>query len=213
MIDAKVGFPKSYIVLFPLMGMGLFVVLYIIAALNYPGGSWAFTDQNGFSFWNNYLCDLLDDYAVNGTLNDARFFARAALGLLCASLLLLWYHLPKLFKNKSTNLIIMRLSGFLALIVTLFIASGTHDIIIRIAGLFGVVAFVTLFIELHKIRFNNLLIFGLFCLMIFFINYYIYETGSYIEMLPVIQKITFISFIVWFVLLDVSLYRSLKRKH
>jgi len=209
-MNTKADYSKSYVLLFPLSGMGLFVVLYIIAAMNYPGGSWAFTDHNGFSFWNNYLCDLLDEYAINGKLNDTRFFARAALGVLCASLLLLWYHLPKLFVNKSLNLNIMSLSGFLALFVTLFLASGTHDVIVRISGVLGIIALITAVIELYKIKSFRLLILGLFCLFIFFVNYYIYESDSYIRALPVIQKITFVSFILWFALLDISLYRSLK---
>jgi membrane-associated HD superfamily phosphohydrolase len=210
MIQVKVDFSKSNILLLPLSGMALFVLLYIIAAINYPGGSWAFIDQNGFSFWHNYLCDLLDEYAINGELNTARFFARAALAVLCVSLILLWYHLPKLFSAKSINRTVMWLAGLLSLVITLFLASGTHDLIVRIAGFFGVIGLFTAVIELYKGHFYGLMIFGLFCLTIFFVNYYIYETSIYIEVLPLIQKITFISFIIWFVLLGVSLYRSLK---
>ncbi|SDS18562.1 hypothetical protein SAMN04515667_1601 [Formosa sp. Hel1_31_208] len=210
MTPTKSNFPKYYIAFFPVIGIGMFVLLYIIAAFKYPGGSWDSIEQSGFSFWNNYLCDLLDSHAVNGAPNDARLFARAALGILCASLLLLWYHLPKLFVKKSTNLWIMRLSGFLALIVMLFIASETHDSIVRIAGVFGVIAIISLIIELHKIRFRTLQHLGIFCVIIFFINYFIYETGSYIHLLPVIQKITFSCFILWFVLLAISLYQHLK---
>ena len=209
-MNFKNGFPKLYILILPLLGMGLFLVLYVIAAINYPGGSRIDTNQIGFSFYNNYLCDLLDDFAINGELNIARFFARAALGLLCASLMLLWYHLPKLFSVTSINRTIMRLSGLVSLFITLFLASGTHDLILRIAGVFGIIAVFTASIELYKSQLYKLMFFGILCLCIFFANYYIYETGIYIELLPLIQKITFIAFIIWFATLGSSLYKNLK---
>ena len=198
--------------LIPLAGMGIFVVLYVLAAINYPGGSWMVLDQEGFSFWNNYLCDLLDLYAINGDLNPARFFARGSLAVLCVSLILLWYYLPGLFSNKSTNLIVMWLAGILALAITMSLTSGTHDITVRIAGFFGVIAFISCFVELYKAKYFSLLILGIICLLIFLGNYYIYETGTMIRSLPVIQKVTFICYILWFALLDISYYKFLKLK-
>ncbi|MGB5459948.1 MAG: hypothetical protein WBM91_07980 [Eudoraea sp.] len=204
--------PKPSVLLIPLAGMGIFVVLYVLAAINYPGGSWMVLDQEGFSFWNNYLCDLLDLYAINGDLNPARFFARGSLGVLCVSLILLWYYLPGLFSNKSTNLIVMWLAGILALAITMSLTSGTHDITVRIAGFFGVIAFISCFVELYKAKYFSLLILGIICLLIFLGNYYIYETGTMIRSLPVIQKVTFICYILWFALLDISYYKFLKLK-
>ena len=209
-MGAKSGFIKPYLILFPLAGIGLFAFLYALSALNYPGGSWNFTDRTGFSFWHNYLCDLLDDYAINGEVNTARFFARAALGILCVSLFWIWFSLSKLFTIKSINLTIMRLSGLLSLVVTLFLGSGSHDLILRIAGICGAIAMITCIVELYKIRYYKLLKLGVFSLIIFFLNYFIYETGYYIKILPVLQKITFISFIVWFVFLDIQLYIRLR---
>lgn len=209
-MKAKTGFIKPIIMLLPLVGIGLFVLFYTLSALNYPGGSWNFSNQTGFSFWHNYLCDLLDDYAINGEVNSARFFARIALGVLCASLILIWLSLPKLFTIKSFNLTIMRLAGLLSIIVTLFLASGTHDFILRIAGIFGAIAIITCLVELYKIKYDKLLMLGVFCLLVFLANYFIYETNYYIKILPVLQKLTFISFIVWFVFLDIQVYRKLR---
>lgn len=194
--------------LLPLLGIGLFVLLYILSALNYPGGSWIFPNQDGFSFWHNYLCDLLDVYAINGEINSARFYAIIALGFLCTGLFWLWFYLPRLFENKNTNQSIMRISGLLSLITIVFLALGNHDKVVRIAGFFGMIAFITSSIELFKAGYKNLFLFGVFCLLVFLVNYYIYETGLFIKSLPVIQKITFMLFISWFICLDVALYRK-----
>ena len=204
-----VGPTSKFPLLIALLGIGSFVFFYIMAALNYPGGSWVFPNKKGFSFWHNYLCDLLDSYAINGELNTAQFYAIAALGSLCIGLFWLWFYLPRLFETKSFNLKIMKISGLISLIIIFFLASGNHDTIVRIAGFFGVIAFITCSIELFKADYLNLSLLGVLCLVIFLINYYIYETGFFTESLPVIQKITFVVFIIWFISLDVALYRSL----
>lgn len=200
---------KPNILLIPLVGMGLFLVLYLLAAFNYPGGSWVSPNQDGFSFWHNYLCDLLDIYAINGETNSARPYAIAALGLLCIALFWLWYNLPRLFKTKNFNQKVMKGSGILSLLTIFFLASGNHDKIVRIAGVLGIIAFVTCSIELFKTGYKYLFFAGILCLSVFLINYYIYETGLFIKSLPVIQKITFVLFISWFICLDVALYRKL----
>lgn len=212
-IDILPVVPRPSVLLLPLAGIVLFVVLYIMAALNYPGGSWVVMDQEGFNFWNNYLCDLLDRNAINGEINPARFFARGSLGVLCASLILLWYFLPALFSKKSINVVVMWLAGLMALVITMSLTSGTHDITVRIAGIFGVIAFISCFIELYNAKYYSLVYFGIACLLIFLVNYYIYETGTLIRSLPVIQKLTFICFILWFSFLDISYYKYLKQKN
>lgn len=196
--------------LLPLGGMGSFILFYIIAAMNYPGGSWVSLDQDGFSFWNNYLCDLLDFYAINGEINSARFYAIIALGFLCAGLFWLWFYLPRLFENKSTNQSLMQISGLLSLITIVFLALANHDTVVYVAGFFAVIALISCSIELFKEGFKNLFLLGVFCLLVFLINYYIYESRLLIKSLPVVQKFTFILFISWFVCLDVALYRKLK---
>ena len=202
----------SLLLLLPLLGMGLFVFFYVIAALRYPGGSWVEPDQEGFSFWYNYLCDLLDQNAINGELNTARFHARAALGFLCISVILLWSYLPRLFSNKSLNLKLMWFTGIASLITIMLLAADTHDSTVRIAGFLGGVALISCFVELFKARYYKLFTFGMVCFIVFLINYYCYETGLFLHSLPMIQKITFVLFLVWFVLLDISMYHKLKSK-
>ncbi|SHJ13297.1 hypothetical protein [Algibacter luteus] len=198
------------ITLLPILGIALFVLFYIIAALFYPEGSYASPNQSGFSLKNNYLCDLLDNRAINGVFNSARTYARIALGILCFSLILFWYQLSKLFDRKNRSQTIMSIAGMLSMLITLFLASGIHDFIIRIAGVFGVIALLISFIELYKANYYKLLLIGIICLLLFLTNYYIYETELLIDILPLIQKVTFLSFISWFILLSVHIYRKLR---
>ncbi|MEZ2415578.1 hypothetical protein ACA086_11490 [Muriicola sp. E247] len=202
--------PGQYTLLIPFLGMACFVILYLIAAIVYPGGSAMNPQQIGFSFWNNYLCDLLDEFAINGSLNTARLYARLALGVLCTSLMLLWFYLPKLFERKTLNQYIMWFSGLLAFLVVFFMAGNSHDLIVRIAGAFGFIAFISCSRELLRTGYYRLGLLGLFCLLIFAVNYYIYETGINIILLPLIQKITFVSCLIWFFGLNYCLMKRLK---
>ncbi len=203
---------KNYktIVVVPYLGMLVFLLLYVLAALHYPGGSYSHPNAKGFSFWDNYLCDLLDTYTITGVTNGARNWARMALLVLCSSLMYLWFHLPKLFPAKNSNMKLLKFAGIGALVITLFMTAGNHDVVVRIAGLFGVVGMLTLFVELFRAKYYKLFGCGMYCLLILLVNYYIYETEVYLAALPVIQKITFVSFIVWFLLMDFSLYKRLK---
>lgn len=201
---------QRMIILLSLAGMLLFVIFYIIAAVNYPGGSYASFEQIGFSIKHNYLCDLLDANGVNGDHNNGNVYARIALGFLCLSVIIVWYYLPKLFAAKSKNQIVMSSAGVLAMITTFFLASGGHDIVVRIAGIFGLITLVTCLIELYRYKHYLLFALGIVCLIQFLANYYIYESGQLILALPAIQKFTFISFILWFVILDLAIYKKMK---
>ena len=202
--------PASYMLLLPILGIVVFIGLYIIAALTYPGGSAIYPGHTGFNFWNNYLCDLLDEYALNGELNTARFYARMALTSLCTSLLLLWFYLPKLFNKASVNLTIMWISGLVSLLTVFFLAAQTHDIIVRISGVFGAISFITGTFELYRAGYYKLSFLGILSLFIFLVNYYIYETGIYIWALPSNQKVTFVVCLSWFLSLNLQLFKKLK---
>ncbi len=193
----------------PLAGILVFVLLYMLAASRYPGGSYAVPRQEGFSYTHNYLCDLLDEEAINGELNTSRFFARWSLGVLCASLLILWYQLPKIFNSAGWKVFLIRGFGMLSLGTLIFLAEDTHDRTVRIAGIFGVMALFGFSIELYRAGYRNLFLIAVMNLLIFLLNYYIYETGTFRMALPLIQKFTFLLFMFWFVLLALALYRKL----
>ncbi|MFN7116301.1 MAG: hypothetical protein ACK4TA_05840, partial [Saprospiraceae bacterium] len=60
---------RLWLRLTPLVGIVLFLVLYIVAAFYYPGGSNADHSAKGFSIVHNYWCDLLAIGAKNGQIN------------------------------------------------------------------------------------------------------------------------------------------------
>ncbi len=209
-MNGKATYKKPIGLLIPILGMLLFVFFYFKAAFLYPGGSQFSPTAEGFSFLNNYLCDLLDRTTVYGAPNPSNRPARLALFLLCSCLTVLWYYLPKLFKRKGLHLAVVRVAGISSMVITLFLSSNSHDLVIYIAGIMGLLAIVITIIALFREGYQELFALGIFCLAIFLLNFYIYETEILITALPAIQKITFLSFIGWFALLDISLYRKMR---
>jgi len=189
---------KAFLQLLPFLGIDLFLLFYVIAAIKYPGGSYADPLHEGFSFFNNYLCDLLDDQAIIGVENTASTYARLSLAMLCLSIIMIWAYLPKLFARKSISHPIIQITGISSMVVTIFLREGMHDPVLRIAGVLGAIALIATFIELYKHQFYKLLIFGIICMALVATNFYIYETGNFILQLPIIQKITFVFCIGWF---------------
>ena len=197
----------------PVLAMALFVLFYVVAALKYPGGSWNDPQHTGFSIWNNYLCDLLDTYAINGSVNTARIWSIIALAVLCSGLFYLWYHLPILFVNRNKGVKIMWWAGMLAFISTLTLSAKTHDISVWMSGFFGTTALVALIAELVRNNYVTLYPLGILCLFVFLMNYGIYETRFGIEILPAFQKVTFTLFFLWFLQLNRVLYKVNRKIH
>jgi hypothetical protein len=68
-----------------------FGVLVSAAAAVYPGGTWLRRRSPGFSFWNNFWCDLLSTRALNGQDNLlGASLARAAFGCFALALFQFW---------------------------------------------------------------------------------------------------------------------------
>ncbi len=188
----------------------LFIVFYIFAAIEFPGGTYANPRQKGFSIAENYLCDLLDDFTYLLQDNPAKIYARVALGFLCLGIFLFWYHLPFLFRTKTNPQNVMRFSGMLAMFVCVFLTARNHDIITWVAGILGSVAMILSFKELFKSGYKGYMVFGIICLLLILLNYYIYESGTWRNALPVVQKVTTLAGMAWFVVLNIKLLTQLE---
>ena len=200
------------ILLLPVFGAVVFVVLYFVAAFLYPGGSQADKNSAGFSWINNYWCNLLNDRAVNGQLNPAKPVALWAMVILSATLSSFWFSFPRYSGVHKRIAQAIRISGVLAMAIALFLFTKLdHDLVINLASFCGVVATAGTLLGLYKIRWYGLFFFGLFNLLLVGINNYFYYTQNLIVYLPVVQKISFAAFLGWICSIDVCLYQRAVR--
>ncbi len=197
---------KKIWMLVPVFGALLFLGLYITSTFLYPGGSQMDRHAVGFSWLNNYWCNLLDNYALNGKLNPAKPFAMAGMVVLCLTIAFFWVIFPKHVESGKGNSLMIQLSGSLSMTVAMFISTELHDQIITIAGLFGVITIIGSFIILYKIKWYGLLILGSINLFLLVLCEYFYHVKDFMVYLPVVQKISFFTYLIWICSMDLKFY-------
>jgi hypothetical protein len=77
--------------------LGVAAVQLAIAATLYPGGSWVNRGQPGYGFWNNFICDLARDRAINRNLNPGAAWGRGGQWTLELTAAVFWLCVPALF--------------------------------------------------------------------------------------------------------------------
>ncbi|MBC7850457.1 MAG: hypothetical protein H7Y31_12020 [Chitinophagaceae bacterium] len=200
---------KDSWILSPVLGAILFLVLYLVATFLYPGGSQANINSIGFSWKHNYWCNLLNEIAINGQPNPARPVAMTAMIILCATLTLFWYFLPRYFTIAKFGKLVIQISSVLTAVVgMLFFTRIDHDVVTNLVSFFGLIATVATIIALYKSKWYGLFSFGLFNVLLVALNNFFYYGQDLIVYLPVIQKISFGSFLIWICSIQISLYKK-----
>jgi len=202
---------KRLWILTPILGTGLFAMLYFIASLYYPGGSQFDKNSVGFSWTNNYWCNLLDDVAINGKKNTAQPIALTAMSILCITLTFFWLQFPKHTNLDKKYKLTIQVCGTMATVIGLFLFTKfDHDLITNLASLFGLIAIAGTFIGLHKNGWKTLFYFGLLNIMFVIVNNFLYYDKDLISYLPVVQKITFATFLTWICCITIKIYDTVK---
>ena len=200
---------QRYLSLMPVAGSLIFVFLYFIATLFYPGGSQANIHSVGFSWRNNYWCNLLNNNSINGQHNTAKPIAMMAMIVLCLSLSYFWISFPVILNLHKRLKRVIQFSGVLAMLAAfLLFTNFNHDIVTNIASAFGMIAIVATFAGLFKAKWFGLFTLGLFNIVLIAVNNYLYYTKGLLVYLPVIQKISFAFFLIWISSISLRLYRK-----
>ncbi len=200
---------KNIWVLTPTFGTILFVCFYLGATLYYPGGSQIDKNSIGFSWINNYWCNLLNDQAINGQQNPAKPIAVTGMFVLCVTLTIFWFLFPKLIALKKALKLSIQVSGIISMIFAFLLFTNiNHDLVTNLASFFGLIATFGTFIGLYQKKWNRLFFVGLLNILLVVLNNYVYYTKGLIIYLPVIQKITFATFLIWICWIDINLFRK-----
>ena len=194
----KLNQPNRIWILAPLFGNILFVIFYIIAAVLYPGDSNVNRFSTGYSWSENYWCNLLNDTAINGQINTAKPIAVVAMVILCISLSSFWILFPLLTQLKTNLRYLIQLPGILSMITAfLLLTNVDHDIAVNTASFFGAIAMAGTIWALYKMGWRNLFFLGLGNAFLIGLNNFLYHTAQ-MTYLPLVQKFTFLSFLFWF---------------
>jgi hypothetical protein len=198
---------KNIWLLTPFFGTLIFVLLYFVATVFYPGGSQADKNAIGFSWINNYWCNLLNETAINGHPNPAKPIALTGMFVLCCTLSCFWFIFPTQINISKTLQRTIQVSGILAMTVAFFLFTHlNHDLVTNLASSFGAIATIGTFIGLYKNKLFALFAFGLLNILFVALNNLCYYNNDLIVYLPVIQKISFATFLVWVCCINIKLF-------
>jgi len=215
-LTAQSNRSKNSWILTPFIGSFLFVILYVIAAFLYPGGSGADKTAIGYSWTNNYWCNLLSEKAFNGQANTARPVAVIAMFILCLSLSTFWILFPVVTQLKKYHKLLIQVAGTLCMLTSFLLLTGIdHDLAVNTSSAFGLIAMTGTLIALYQLKCPSerpsrpgkwLFVIGLFDLLLVALNNYLYHSNE-MTYLPIVQKFSFLSFLVWFSVISIALYQ------
>jgi hypothetical protein len=178
------------------VGIFIAIILLIISTFYYPGGSQLDKNAIGFDWRNNYLCNLFNEKAVNGAYNPARYWAIGGMFFLCASFALFFVRFSKKIpRKKDANII--QYSGIGSMFSAFLLITPYHDTMTIFASTFGLITLFYITVFTFK---SNLTLFkylSVACLIILYLNNYIYYTQNGLIWLPILQKISLLSIIIW----------------
>ena len=196
----------------PIFGTLLFVILYCVATLFYPGGSQVDKSSIGFSWTNNYWCNLLNETAINGQPNPAKPIALTGMFVLCLTLSFFWFIFPRQINTSKNLKLSIQVPGILAMTVAFLLFTNiNHDLVTNLASLFGAIATIGTFIGLYKNKWFGLFAFGFLNILLVGLNNLCYYNNELIVYLPVIQKISFAAFLIWVCCIDIKLFHGTEK--
>ena len=193
-IPNKREFTRSktkYLPYFPIIGMVLYTIIFTFAASAYPGGSINHPKADAYSFYHNFLCDVMNPITQSGRINNARSLAVISHLILSFTMISFFYILPKMFPEKNRNTKLIAYFGIATMTVFIFMYTEYHDLIVTITGVIGTIALIPFFIELHKYKNKGLKQLAYLCYALSIIVFFIFVTKIGFYYLPFLQKITF----------------------
>lgn len=201
----------KWLLLIPTYCVVAFVALFISATFYYPGGSQLNHFQSGFSWSDNYLCNLLGKYAVNGHRNEARIIGITAVMILGYGIGFFYYVFSPFFELRWLWRNIVRTFGVFSMIFAVLLFTNYHDLVLNIAGISGAVAISGTLLALERNHSYGLTWLGFFCCIFLILNAYIYYSGVLIHWLPTIQKLAIITLLLWITGMNITYYKLITR--
>ena len=178
---------KKYAVLICLITS---VIFLLIAAFEYPGGSLPDKNSIGFGWSKNFISNLFEPYAINGSENPGRIWAIIGMAFHSVGYGIFFINMSKkISSGQWAN--ILKFIGIANIIFIFLIATPLHDvgvisIILTLIGLFTITAFI-LKTKLHLLKFCCIV-----CLLTYYCFFFLFGFG-YMDWSFIMQKVYIVS--------------------
>jgi len=179
-----------------LIGIIISILFLFTATLYYPGGSQKDRNSIGYDWKNNYISNLFNETAVNGLKSGSRFWAAAGMFFLSFSFALFFIRFSKKIPLKGAARVI-KYFGVASMVFAFLTITPYHDEMVTISGTLALVSifYITVFVFKSKLQIFKIL--SVICLLVAYSCNYIYYTGRFLALLPVMQKLAVAILIIW----------------
>lgn len=167
------------------------VILIVIAAFVYPGGSFLDKNSVGFDWSKNFFSNLFAAKAMNGLENSSRIWAIIGMAFHSVAYGIFFINMSKKIPSRHAATV-LKLIGVANILFSFLIVTPMHDIMVTISATLTLLGmfYITVFILMTKLH-----VFKLFCIiymLTFYYTMYLYGAGNW-GLLAIMQKVTIIS--------------------
>ena len=195
---------KPYLPFIPIIGLVVYILLFIVAADKYGDG------QDVYTWTEHLFCDLMKQFSSGGFENGARTVAIIGNTFLFIGMAVFFYILPSRFKCYNWRLKTVQILGVTSMTVFLFLFSVHHDTVVLISGILGCVLVYLLITEYYfqfSIQKGG---FAILCLILSIIFFLLYQFRLWETYLPVVQRTAFVLDSFWVAITCISIMKSAK---
>ena len=182
---------KKYSVLF---GLIISLSSLSIAISFYPGGTYQDKNSIGFDWSKNYICNLFETKALNGTQNSSIIWAYIGMFFYSISCAIFFVNMSKKIPDK-TSAIIIKYAGIFTMPLTFLVATLLHDIMLTISNFLFWTCITCITAFILRTHHHFLKFYSVICMFIFYYAVYIHTSSNW-DLLPIISKVNSISTIL-----------------
>lgn len=183
----------------PLLGILAAAALFLLAALQYPGGY----DWSGQS-----ISSLFQPLALNGNENGARPIAVVAVLFFCVAVGAAFERISRRSPTRVGRKVI-QIAGIGSMVYAFLVVTPMHDVLVGVALLFFLVAMLATFHMLWVEGRGGMLVAGVLCMSGTVWNAAMYYGPMEAGFLPVVQKLSTFLWVGWLFVLYFSARRPL----
>lgn len=191
-----------------LLGLSIGTCFLILATFYYPGGSYSNISATGYSWTDNYISNLLSPLAVNGMANRARPFAIIGILLLTVTFGYFFVKFSGSVRIRSAACIIKYLGLLATFLGFVTVIPRMHDIMVMASSILTLLIFFYITVIILKSKLTILKVMSVFFLLTFYFGAYMYFTRSFLDYMPIVQKIIFVMKITWVISIEYSSTRE-----
>ncbi len=198
---------KELLELFPAMGIAVYFLLFYVAAGMYPGGSRANLRSTGFSWLNNYWCELMNHEAMNGQPNPGAIYAIIAMIFAGSAIGVFFYRLPLYCWTTLARARVIKVSAAITGLSGVMLFGDFHNPALLCFSIATLVTFVIALAILLENGKKGFFAIGLLSLLLTQVNNVMYYLRLGVHHIPWFQKIAITAVLLWVAAMNIRLTR------